>query len=284
MGLMVQFVTRGSPHLASYRLRIASPAGYLRGKGVGVGVGGFEPADVHVFSKHWDAEDLENALRSPCPVFDLCDDHFSGAHGVHYRLMCERCSVVCSSRRLVERVLEETGKAAVYIPEAWEYLGPSLGVREPSSDPICLWFGHSSNLSTLGTIVPRLGKLIICTNAQGRGIVPYSPGALWKCLEACDIVIIPQEKDWKSANRLVQSLHYGRFVVASDIPSYRGFDQYLGDILEGVDWVRQNAGHITERIISGRSAISSFAPESVGRMWLNYISDVAKRSSVATST
>ncbi len=279
--MVVNFVTRGGPHLASYRLRIEAPAVYLRSVGVGVRIGQFDPsADCHVFSKHWDGGDVGRAEESPCAVFDVCDDHFGGVHGDHYRAMCVRSHVVVSSVRLGERVLEETGRSAEYIPEPYEL--PDGAIREPGDDPVALWFGHSSNLPTLRDCGYE-GKLLVCTNAEGRGIVPYSPENLRRCLEACDFVIIPQRKDWKSANRMVESLRAGRFVVASDIPAYRGFSQYLGDIREGVDWVRSN-GHITERIISGRSELSSFSPEAVGRKWYDFISAAVPRSSGTTST
>jgi len=277
----VNFVTKGGPHLASYRLRIASVAGYLSGEGVQVGVGAWEPADCHIFSKHWDYGELGLAKESPCAIFDVCDDHFVGPHADYYRAMCDISHVVTSSARLREIIREHTGKEAEVIPEPWEL--PEGSVREPSDDPLILWFGHSANLATLRGL-PALGRTILCTNASGPGIVPYSPQNLVKCLKQCDIVIIPQTRDWKSANRMVESLRAGRFVVASDIPSYRGFDQYLGDIAEGVEWVRRNAGLITPRIISGRNAISSFSPERVGAKWLNFISAAVQKSSGNTST
>lgn len=280
-GLRVNFVTRGGPHLASYRLRIALPAAEMSGWDVRVGAYG--PADCHIFSKHWDYEDVGKAEGSPCPVFDLCDDWFGRAHDAHYRAMCARCHVVVSSRRLAERVLEETGKVATYIPEPYEL--PDGCVKEPSSDPLVLWFGHSSNLPTLHKANIPLGtRLLICTNMEGRGVVPYTPQNLQNCLSVCDIVVIPQDKDWKSANRMVESLRAGRFVVASDIPAYRGFDQYLGDIGEGIAWVRRNSGHITPRIISGRDELPFFSPASVGKMWRDFISAAVTKSSVVTST
>lgn len=280
--MKVNFISRGGPHLASYRLRIEAPGRELERLGFGVVVGSYDPsADVHVFSKHWGKDgDYWGAVESPCPVFDLCDDWFGREHDEHYRRMCSVCSVVVSSRRLGERVLEETGKTATYIPEPYEL--PEGEVKEPGANPKVLWFGHSSNLVHLrGLSIPNL---LVCTNAVGKGIVPYSPENLARCLEYCDLVVIPQVKDWKSANRLVESLRAGRFVVASDIPSYRGFDQYLGDIEEGLDWVRQNAGSITQRIISGRRGLTSFTPEAVGREWSNFISAAVKTSSGVTGT
>ena len=237
-------------------------------------------ADVHVFSKHWDYGELELAGSVPCPVFDICDDHFASRHGDYYRAMAARCHCVVSSVRLGERVLEETGVFPEYIPEPWELAEGHP--KEPSPDPLILWFGHSSNL---GTIVPYLGthRILLCTNARHdpkNGVVMYTQENLQQCLEICDFVIIPQVKDWKSANRMVESLRAGRFVVASDIPSYRGFDQYLGDIEEGIEWVK--SGPIISRIISGRNALTSFSPEKVGESWLNFISAAVRKSSVAT--
>lgn len=253
----------------------------MRKLGVEVVVGGYGDADVHVFSKHWDVGDIARAGASPCAVFDVCDDHFGGLHDAHYRAMCGLCHVVVSSARLGERVLEETGRGATYIPEPYEL--PDGEPKEPGSDPLGLWFGHVANLGQLRSC-GYSGKLLVCTNASGPGVVPYSRDNLIGCLRACDFVIIPQGRDWKSANRLVESLRSGRFVIASDIPAYRGFSQFLGSIPEGVEWLKSNTGHITERIISGRSVLHSFRPESVGRMWYDFISAVAKSGCAVTST
>jgi hypothetical protein len=281
--MKVNFVTRGGPHLASYRLRIDQPAAYLREMGWEVVVGPCEPADAHVFSKHWDYGDQGWARESPCPIFDLCDDWFGREHDSHYRKMCNLCSVVVSSRRLGEIVLGQTGRLATYIPEAYELADGVVRAPRNVGSPVVLWFGHSSNLPTVQPYfdIPRL---LVCTNATGKGVVPYSPGNLRQCLDYCDLVLIPQEKDWKSANRMVESIRAGRFVVAADIPAYRGFGAYLGDIREGLEWVKRNDGNIMERIIFGRNAISSFSPEAVGKMWFDFISAAATRSSVATGT
>ena len=280
--MKINFVSRGGPHLASYRLRIGLPGDELVKAGHQVQIGEYDPlADVHVFSKHWDYKDYGRAQDSPCPIFDLCDDWFGREHDAHYRRMCGECEVVVSSVRLREIVLEQTGRCATYIPEPYELSEGT--VREPRSSPVVLWFGHSSNLPTLKPYFD-IPKLLICTNAVGKGIVPYSPRTLAQCLDACDVVIIPQDKDWKSANRMVESLRAGRFVVAADIPAYRGFGQFLGDIREGLEWVSRNAGNIMERITFGRDVISSFSPEAIGRTWSDYISAVEKRYSVATGT
>lgn len=244
-------------------------------------MGSFDPsADVHVFSKHWDYGEQLLARESPCPIFDLCDDWFGRKHDLHYREMCNICEVVVSSRRLGEIVYGETGRGATYIPEPYEL--PEGRVKEPRENPDILWFGHSANLETVKPYLD-LPRLFICSNVKSAGVIPYTLDNLRKCLAACDVVIIPQDRDWKSANRMVESLRAGRFCIASDIPAYRGFSQYLGDIKEGLAWLSRNGGTITERIISGRSELSSFSPERVGQMWFDCISAAVQKSSVGTS-
>jgi hypothetical protein len=268
----VNFVTTGGSHLASYRLRIGLPKAALERMGVKVSVGDYDPsADAHVFSKHWAKKDQEfkQALESPCPIYDICDDWFNREHDEHYRRMCRVCDVVVSSDGLGDIVFRETGKVATTIPEPYEL--PDGTPKEPGPNPRILWFGHSGNLPTLHKL--KVPNLFLCTNGSGKNVVPWSEKNLRSCLEFCDFVIIPQVKEWKSANRMVESLRSGRFVVASDIPSYRGFSQYLGDIEDGVEWVRsQPAGAITERIISGRKELRSFSPERIGQKWYDCIS------------
>ena len=245
-------------------------------------------ADVHIFSKHW-TDDRVAARASPCAVFDVCDDWFTRVHpvvrgiGDYYREMCGLCSVTCSSEALAEIILEQTGKVAEVIPEPYE--GPDGLPRELGEPLRVLWFGHKSNLKELQRhTVPDGVGVVLCTNAVGAGIVPWSVDNLALALAACDVVIIPQSHHWKSANRMVESLRAGRFVVASDIPAYRGFDQYLGDIREGLEWVKSNTGHIISRIISGRKRLDQFSPASINRQWSSYISGLVNGTSGITST
>ena len=281
--MRVNFVTTGGSHLASYRLRIASPKATLEYYGCVVTVGDYDPlADAHIFSKHWAKKDQEyrQALESPCPIYDICDDWFHREHDQHYRRMCVACHVVVSSDGLGEIVLKETGKVAATIPEPYEL--PDGVPKEPGPNPRVLWFGHSGNLPSLAGL--KIRNLFLCTNGSGKNVVPYSVENLQRCLEFCDVVIIPKVKDWKSPNRMVESLRSGRFVIAGDIPAYRGFSQYLGDIEEGLEWLRLQGGAITERIISGRRELPSYSPERIGRMWFDCISDAVRNGSGVTRT
>ena len=78
-------------------------------------------------------------------------------------------------------------------------------------------------------------------------------------LKNCDIVLIPIQTDnprtnTKSANRVIDSLISGRFVITSPLASYEEFAPYTwqGDYIEGIKWACANPSKVVEMITAGQ--------------------------------
>jgi hypothetical protein len=78
-------------------------------------------------------------------------------------------------------------------------------------------------------------------------------------LQDCDIVLMPvltdnPRTDTKSANRVIDSLISGRFVITTPLASYEEFAPYTwqGDYIEGIKWARDNPDQVIEMITAGQ--------------------------------
>jgi glycosyltransferase involved in cell wall biosynthesis len=75
----------------------------------------------------------------------------------------------------------------------------------------------------------------------------------------------------KSANRIVEALWAGRFVVAHPIPSYLEFADcaWLGaDVADGIAWVLQNQESIAGRIRAAQDRIAAvYSPDRIAAQW-----------------
>jgi hypothetical protein len=83
-----------------------------------------------------------------------------------------------------------------------------------------------------------------------------------KLLEQTDIVLMPvltenPRTDTKSANRLIDSLISGRFVITTSLHSYLEFAPYTwqGDYIEGIQWARANPGQVLDMITQGQKYV-----------------------------
>lgn len=286
--MRINFPTHGGPHLVSFRGRIAVPAVYFQKMGWEVEVGPYNPdADVHVFSKHWAEEDRKRILKSPFGVFDLCDDHFSGPHGDHYRHMVKNAQLVITS----SQGLSDIAGRGVPISEPWEL--PEGTVRTPTEKK-AVWYGHPSNLYTLDPLLPFLKDwdVVLVTDpkyAKGK-VLPFSLENMELALKWCHVVLLPQPKAWKSPNRMIEAFRAGRLPILADIPAYRGFgiptgnEAYRLATLFDEDW--------TDRLRAAQNRVNAeFSPEEIGKQWyltitqaLDSTSGAEKSASKATST
>jgi hypothetical protein len=78
-------------------------------------------------------------------------------------------------------------------------------------------------------------------------------------LEQCDIVLMPVQTDnprtdTKSANRVIDSLISGKFVITTPLASYEEFAPYTwqGDYIEGIKWARDNPDQVINMIAAGQ--------------------------------
>lgn len=95
--------------------------------------------------------------------------------------------------------------------------------------------------------------------------MPWDENSAWKAVQASHIAIIPSDmRDSgkgrvKTANRLTDALHCGRFVVASPVPAYAEFGDFasLGeDLVAGIRWAIAHPKETLNKIRRGQKIIA----------------------------
>lgn len=260
--MKVTFVSLGE-HIASSRLRALIPQRELGKLGVEKG------RDVLVYGKH--VLDFSHLEKFDKKVFDISDDHFKNPDLRNYYMAhADRADLLtCNSEVMQSRILEETGREAVVIPEPYE---SEEGL--PDIGPSLLWFGHASNLQDLRRIRPKLvHPLFVLTNHPDYAA--WTPEAFSKAIDRPCIVIIPTGKSLaKSENRMVEAIRRGRYVCAEPLPAYERFAQIypLGNIPENIEAALADPVRSVGQIKAAQAFIRDrYSPETIGKHWLEVI-------------
>jgi hypothetical protein len=253
------------PELASTRFRLLIPSQHVKYK-YQLGSG-----DITIFPK--DAVPLDEVKTfSGVKLWDVCDDHFDNpVKSRYYRSMLEIADVVtCTTPYLKERIWQ-LGRDSTVISDPLEFpqRAPKIGVQK------LLWYGHSSNLDPLFELDLSGYELAIVTNKNEDWCLPWSHENMRKGLEWCDVVIIPvkqetQKASWlaKSPNRMTEAINAGRFVVANDMPAYRDYGMYLGDIKQGLEWLKSNREAAYQTLEQAQRKVRALhSPEIIGACW-----------------
>ena len=104
----------------------------------------------------------------------------------------------------------------------------------------------------------------------------WTPQCLEAAISAADLVLLPGNpgdpaRTGASANRLIDAIWAGRYVVASGIPSYWEFRHAASigdDLIANLSWVLSHPGVIARRIEAGQNIIRSrYTPEAIGLAW-----------------
>ena len=104
-------------------------------------------------------------------------------------------------------------------------------------------------------------------------------------LKNCDIVLMPVQTDnprtdTKSANRVIDSLISGRFVITTPLASYEEFAPYTwqGDYIEGIKWARDNPVEVVERITLGQRYVEeNYSAAMLSKKFMEAIIHAVKR-------
>lgn len=283
--MRVAFKMAGGPHLVSWRLRRELAEQALKERGVEVGPEG----DLEVHAKHFG----KRAIPDKPFVFDVCDDHFGGEFAGYYREMCRRAvSVACSSDGLRQIIEKQSGAKATVIHEPYEY--PAQPPKQPDWPLKILWYGHAANLKILQTGLEDIPEecvdkvRIVCNQKLFSGTANietyvWNQSELPDHLRWCDVVFLPQDREWKSPNRLVEAVRAGRFVIASNIPAYRGFGMWLGDFTEGFRWLKEH--NVRPQIVSAQNRVrDEFSPQKIGQQWYDFISAAGRKCGLVSPT
>jgi len=155
---------------------------------------------------------------------------------------------------------------------------------------------HFVTHETRREMVTDIGARLLQVNPSlVTTFVPWSQEATWQAIDACDLVILPQDTGarWgrvKSHNRLVESIRGGRMAIASPIPSYLELSDYAWvgeDLGAGVDWALANPADVVARIQVGQEhVVTRFAPERIAAKWEGLLAsaDDLASSGVAAAT
>lgn len=250
--LTVNFVNFGG-HIASSRLRAEIPQRELAKLGIQKGDG------VVVYGKHF----VNN--MPPClKVYDVCDDHYHtpDLRNTYIKNTLEASAVTCNSETMREIILRETGRNATVIPDPYE-----SEERPADMGYGLLWYGHDSNYKTIKPYL-SLGVTVLTGSAWSRE-------RQLDLLDSCSVVLIPtDERKAKSANRMIEAIRNGRFVVAGELPAHDEFKDFMwiGDIEEGVTWALQHREEAIARVKAAQDYIrEKYAPSTIAKQWLDVL-------------
>lgn len=239
-------------HLASTRLRAQIPQEQLAKLGINKGF------DVLVYGKHFLSFDQTRNFKRK--VFDICDDHFDKLDlGDYYRAHAAAAdAVTVNSEVMQEIVLKETGREATVIPDPYESAEQRPGIGNG-----LLWFGHQSNLKTLEPYSDLEIKTLTAPE--------WTRERQLDAIRECAFVILPtDDRRAKSANRLIEAVRNGRFVIAGPLPAHDEFKNYMwiGDIREGIEWAKYHPIECEERIRACQDFIDGkYNPATIGKQW-----------------
>ncbi len=257
----VSFLHHFGPNSASFRYRTQIPA-----QEIGATINDLT-ADVLVIGKP-DAvtiTEVKQALgRGQSVIVDICDDHF---HLPHYRAMVRLADAVTCCSSVLQRTIAELGRESTVIPDPYEY---------PEVEPHChgaylLWFGHASNLSS--AYLERFSAYPLRVVSNAAGTIPWSLETMRDEFARADIVILPHSAPYKSANRAIEAIRQGCFVVAEPHPALTEIPGiWIGDIQEGIAWASQHPHDANKRIRASQMYVSrTFAPKIVAYAWSRVI-------------
>jgi hypothetical protein len=294
--MLINFVTLANESIASYRYHVRIPAHQLEqyGHSVEISQQPIMNADIYVFGKHWNYGDYYSMrgvqAAGSRAVFHVCDNHFNTPHAEHYYRMIKHANkVLASTGIMADQIKEATGRNDVKVV----YDGIDLPTVQPSYKPNgklkLFWQGHHSNLDAFNSIAPFSDDVelrIVTTPGHelGQGwedvkYFPWSPETVRAGLHWCDVVFVPvaikAHKLGKSHNRVTEGVNAGKFVIASEIDSYKPYKpwMHIGDIEQGLEWLKKaDPDEVLTRIASAQAyAKRNYAPQMVGAAWENGI-------------
>ncbi len=183
-------------------------------------------------------------------LVDYTDDWLEATEGkikkIYEELMTVESTIIVPIKAL-ESKLNKIGKKTIVIPDAIDNISKIEPTSHNNRIKNVLWHGHSSNISSLiriisTTLIDYQFNLHLVSNANAFEIIKKNTfNQLPKCnviahmwtLEKLQIVsrksdfaIIPTNKKWASANRLITTFMLGLPVIAETISSYEEYSQY----------------------------------------------------------
>ena len=220
-------------------------------------------------------------------VYDLCDNKFEEKE--EYEPCCQLADLVSvNSVQMGVSTKHHTGRDTIVMPDPFER--PKLeSTFNPGKEIKLLWFGSQSSFKFLPVVeiwqrlekeignykytmisakTDRLLSKMSLRQAKGQisginfdklDMQEWTWERQGQLLSECDIVLMPVQTDnprtdTKSANRLIDSLMSGKFVITTALASYEEFAPYTWqeDYIAGIKWAMAHHGKTLERIRAGQ--------------------------------
>jgi uncharacterized Rossmann fold enzyme len=249
------FIHWGNKNAASWRYRAKIPSGDWATLND-------LTADTLIFAKPQASELMDMArakARGAWVVVDFCDDHFDWLHYQEALRLAD--AVTCSTNEMARRI-KELGRDATVIADPYEF--PEMPPHYAGIN--LLWFGHHVNRDSLQRILPDLEGYPLRVVSNFEGAIPWSKETMLEEFARADIVVIPTTDSYKSANRAIEAIRQGCFVVAEPHPALEGFPIYIGNIKEGIEWTKQQ--NMNELISKAQRFVTAeFSPQILIDKW-----------------
>jgi len=96
---------------------------------------------------------------------------------------------------------------------------------------------------------------------------------LEKAFDKSDIVILPATETYKSANRAVEAIRQGCFVVAEPHPAWNDIPGiWIGNIREGIEWVQTHLNEANQMVASAQAYVREmYSPAACADLWRKVI-------------
>jgi len=303
---------------ASHRLRASIPCKALVDAGVNAEVtrdiNSITDKDIVIVQKDSLLENFRKLKQTGAKVgFDLCDNKFE-EHSHYYDFCKEADFITVNSPTMAEVVKENTGRDSFYYADCVDRKLTKPTPRSINGPVKLLWYGTSSSNKYVdwAAVTKQLEAsgidykiTVLCDRAEyirkkiTNNLRKNNPSFdmnkmrnidwTWelqqKLVDECDIVFIPlleqneRRTKTKSHNRVVDGIAQGRWVVTSELPSYRVLKDYcwLGDPVEGIRFYMRNPGTANEKILKGQEWIQQNASaESVAKNLIDIYNEVMK--------
>ncbi len=213
-------------------------------------------------------------------VVDVCDDHFEGQNAETYRRMVDLADHITTGSDVMRgRINHHVERDAVVIPDPYE---------QPECAPHAdgdkfLWFGHGVNVNDIlnWRIHLKGRKVSVATTQKDEkgNVLPWKPERLLQSLSEANIVLLPTQvgSEYKTANRLINSIRAGCFPVCMRHPAYLEFRHlvWVGDFITGLKWTDCFRSDLNELVSVAQDYIRDrYSPAAIGAKWANFLESV----------
>lgn len=269
--------------------------------------------DVVIFLKTSTVDEIEYAKSvGAITVYDICDNKLDEDENYTPCAIAAEF-VTCNSPVMAREIKEVCNKDAVVIPDPYER-PRQLPTFDPGNIVKLVWFGSQSSLGYVDwpAIWDRLERRvkhyrldIVCGKADRflkkskdrsdntTDFPEYTHINFDKIhfhewdwdvqqhfIDQADIVFIPINLSLhdrvitKSANRVLDGLISGKFVITNLIPSYEEFAPYIwtkDNWLKGLNWALENRSQVRNMILEGQQYVElNYSIDKIMFKWIDF--------------